>query len=73
MIKIDVWMEEITDKLKKAFKENLIFIGLQGSYNRGEAAAESDIDVVVILDKLNFEDLETYTKVISTMPDNDKI
>ena len=73
MIKIDVWMEEITDKLKKAFKENLIFIGLQGSYNRGEAAAESDIDVVVILDKLNFEDLETYKKVISTMPDNDKI
>lgn len=31
MIKIDVWMEEITDKLKKAFKENLIFIGLQAA------------------------------------------
>ena len=68
MIKIDVWMEEITDKLKKAFKENLIFIGLQGSYNRGEAATESDIDVVVILDKLNFEDLETVSYTHLTLP-----
>ena len=72
MVKIDEWMKFLSDKLKTTFGERLLFLGLQGSYQRDEAKADSDIDVVVILDVLTMEDLEQYKSVISTMPDNNK-
>lgn len=66
-IKIDEWLNLAIEKLQKSFKEKLLFVGLQGSYNRGEATPESDIDLVVILDKLSFEDLKEYRKIIDEM------
>ena len=70
-IKIDEWLNLAIEKLQKSFKEKLLFVGLQGSYNRGEATPESDIDLVVILDKLSFEDLKEYRKIINEMPNNE--
>lgn len=70
-INIDEWLNLATEKLQKSFKEKLIFVGLQGSYNRGEATSESDIDLVVILDELNFEDLKKYRKIIDEMPNKE--
>ena len=72
MFKIEDWMKSLSDKLKKAFGERLLFLGLQGSYQRNEARTDSDIDVVIILDILTMEDLEQYKSIISTMPNNDK-
>jgi len=69
---IDLWINEITDKLKNEFKTRLLFIGLQGSYNRGEAGSESDVDIVVIVDELNFEDLRTYKDIVNSMPFKEK-
>ena len=70
-IKIDEWLNLAIEKLQKSFKEKLLFVGLQGSYNRGEATPESDIDLVVILDKLSFEDLKEYRKIINEMPNKE--
>lgn len=70
-INIDEWLNLAIEKLQKSFKERLIFVGLQGSYNRGEATDESDIDLVVILDELNFKDLKEYRKIINEMPNNE--
>lgn len=70
-VNIDEWLNFAIEKLQKVFKEKLIFVGLQGSYNRGEATSESDIDLVVIFDELNFEDLREYRKIINEMPNNE--
>ena len=69
---IDEWLNLVINKLKEAFKENLLFVGLQGSYNRGEATPESDIDLVVILDNMTFEDLKIYRSIIDNMPQKNK-
>ena len=69
---IDEWLNLVINKLKEAFKENLLFVGLQGSYNRGEATPESDIDLVVILDNMKFEDLKIYRSIIDNMPQKNK-
>lgn len=65
---LEEWLSIAIDKLQKTFDEKLIFVGLQGSYNRGEATPESDIDLVVILEELNFENLKQYRKIIDEMP-----
>ena len=71
MINIEEWLNLVIEKLQKVFQEKLLFIGLQGSYNRREATPESDIDLVVILDELNFEDLKEYQKIINEMPNKE--
>ena len=72
MVNTDNWMSELTDNLKAHFKNRLLFIGLQGSYEREEAHQGSDIDAVVILDALFMDDLIAYRKILLTMPENDK-
>ncbi len=69
---IDKWLDEIVEKLKGEFASCLLFVGLQGSYNRGEATSKSDIDLVVIIDELNFENLKTYRSIIDGMPFKEK-
>jgi len=54
-------MKCFTELLKQTFGERIYFAGLQGSYGRGEATGSSDIDVVVILDKLTAVGLKTYS------------
>ncbi|MBO5739111.1 nucleotidyltransferase domain-containing protein [bacterium] len=72
MFDINVWLDIIIKKLQNEFEQRLLFVGLQGSYNRGEATQSSDIDLVVILDNLSFEDLKRYHSIINSMPDKDK-
>ena len=72
MFDINVWLDIIIKKLQNEFEQRLLFVGLQGSYNRGEATPNSDIDIVVILDSLSFEDLKKYHLIIDSMPDKDK-
>lgn len=61
------WLENFIKELKKEFGKRIEFIGLQGSYARGEEGKNSDIDVVVIFDKVNIETLKKYDKIISKM------
>ena len=73
MLDIEEWINNYTREILDNFKDRINFIGLQGSYARGEATEESDIDVVVIFDKLSIEDLNNYDEIISKMPYRDKI
>lgn len=52
---VEIWLQEFTRKLFDEFSSRIKFVGLQGSYKRGEATENSDVDLVVILDKLSFE------------------
>lgn len=60
---IDVFINEFVSQLKNIYGNRLLFTGLQGSYARGEATADSDIDFVVIIKDLTFEDLKDYKKL----------
>ncbi len=73
MTDIKIWMKDLTEKLQGAFGEKLEFVGLQGSYGRGEATESSDIDVVVIFRELVMGDLERYKDLIGEMPYREKI
>jgi len=73
MIDIKVWMERFTESLKDTFGERIYFVGLQGSYGRGEATEASDIDVVVILDKLTTDDIKTYSDMLDTLSNRELI
>lgn len=67
MVQINEWIEELKEKLLREFGERIIYIGLQGSYRRGEADEKSDIDVMTVLDCLEAEDLTRYRQVVNTM------
>ena len=70
---IENWLDKVVRRLRDVWCNRLLFVGLQGSYNRGEATADSDIDLVVILDKLDFVDLKTYREIIDEMPYKEKV
>lgn len=71
--KLDDWMKQFQTKLVELFASRLKFLGIQGSYGRGEQTATSDIDVVVILDKVHFTDLQAYRKLLSSMEHCERI
>lgn len=73
MLNIQEWIEQFQKEILLNFKERICFIGLQGSYARGEATENSDIDVVVIFDTLTVDDLKQYDQIISQMSYREKI
>ena len=67
MIDIDIWMKYFLKALDETFKQRVWFVGIQGSYARGEATENSDIDMVVILDELTINDLQIYDRMLDTL------
>ena len=63
------WLDAYQAMVTARFGDRVKFLGLQGSRARGEAGPESDIDVVLVLDKLEPEDLETYRRGLDGLPD----
>ena len=73
MIDITAWMDGFLKALNKDFGNRVWFVGLQGSYGRGEATDTSDIDMVVILDELSISDIEEYNAMLDTLPHRELI
>ena len=73
MIDITVWMQNFLHILNETFANRLWFVGLQGSYGRGEARETSDIDIVVILDQLSVTDIQKYNAMLDTLPNRKQI
>ena len=67
MIDITTWMQIFLQTLNETFVNRVWFVGLQGSYGRGEATETSDIDIVVILDELSAMDIQTYNHMLDTL------
>ena len=72
MFDVNVWMTRLTEGLKEAFGPRLLFVGLQGSFGRGEAGPDSDIDVVTVLDTLSVSDLKIYRTLVRSMPSGER-
>ena len=73
MINITSFIEDFSSALNESFGERVWFLGLQGSYGRGEATETSDIDLVVILDELMPRDIEIYNNMLDTLPHRELI
>ena len=73
MIDITVWIKTFLQTLNETFENRVWFVGLQGSYGRGEATETSDIDIVVILDELSAIDIQTYDTMLNTLPHRELI
>lgn len=73
MIDITAWMPNFLQTLSETFADRVWFVGLQGSYGRGEATETSDIDIVVILDELSAMDIQTYNTILDTLPHRELI
>ena len=73
MINITAWMQDLLQKINKTFADRVWFVGLQGSYGRGEATETSDIDIVVILDNFSAADIRTYNAMLDTLPHRELI
>ena len=67
MINISIWIENFLQTLNQTFQGRVWFVGLQGSYARGEQTETSDIDVVVILDELLPKDIQVYHDMLDTL------
>ena len=73
MIEISGWMDKFVVDLEERFGNRIWFVGLQGSYGRGEATETSDIDVVVILDELTVQDIQAYNAMLDALPNRELI
>ena len=67
VIDITAWMQNFLQILNETFANRVWFVGLQGSYGRGEATEASDIDIVVILDELSAMDIQAYKDMLDTL------
>ena len=72
MFSAEKYVSSLLSLLKKDFGEKLLYVGLQGSYLRGEANEDSDIDIMVVLDDLSPADMLTYRRAIESLEDADK-
>ena len=73
MIDISVWINQFLQTINEIFGNRVWFVGLQGSYSRGEAKETSDIDIVVILDELSVADIQTYNTMLDSLPHRELI
>ncbi len=67
MIDIDSYLSRLTALLQSQFAQRLLYVGLQGSYLRGEATDSSDIDIMVVIDDLSVSDLDSYRSIIASL------
>ena len=70
---ITAWMAAYVQAVERRFGSRVWLIGLQGSRARGEAEEGSDIDVVLILDRVEVGDLLAYSQVLDTLPNRELV
>lgn len=59
--------------LEDTFGQRIWFVGLQGSFGRGEATEKSDIDMVVILDEVTIDDVRSYHDMLNLLPNREQM
>ena len=60
MFDLDRYLADLILNCRSAFGERLLYVGLQGSCLRVEAHENSDIDVMVILDRFSVRDMDEH-------------
>ena len=66
------YIEELIKDLQNNLGERLLYVGLQGSYLRGEATENSDIDIMVVIDGMKVSDMDMYREAIGCLEQVEK-
>ena len=72
MFDIDSYLKKLIGECRNAFDNRLLYIGLQGSYMRGEETDQSDIDVMVILEDFSVDDMDVYRGILERIGQYEK-
>ena len=72
MFDLENYINRLISLLKEHFDKRLLYVGLQGSYLRGEATDNSDIDVMLVIDKLSVADLDAYRDILKAAGNYEK-
>ena len=72
MFDINSYLQNLISRCKEAFGGRLLYVGFMGSYLRGEATENSDIDVFVVIDNITLSDMDTYRDIIKGLGNYDK-
>lgn len=72
MFQPDQYISSLFACLKPILGERLLYAGLQGSYLRGEATENSDIDIMIVIDAMTVADLDAYRQAVLSLPDANK-
>jgi len=72
MIDVESYIGRLIALLRECFGARVLYVGLQGSYLRGEATEQSDIDIMVVIDELSVSDLDAYRTAIQSLEHFDK-
>ena len=64
MIDIYEYINSLIAECRADFGDRLLYVGLQGSYLRGEANENSDIDIMLVIDSLSVEDMDKYRSAL---------
>ena len=67
MFDLDSYLNALILSCRAAFGERLLYVGLLGSYLRGEAHENSDIDVMVVLDRFSVQDMDRYREILKRL------
>lgn len=67
MIDVNEYIYNLIAECRTVFGDRLIYVGLQGSYLRGEANENSDIDIMLVLDSLSVEDMDAYRSALQRL------
>ncbi len=57
-------ISNLMERICIRFGNRIVFLGLQGSYARGEEKDTSDIDIVLILEKVSTEEIKEYRDLL---------
>ena len=72
MTEIDKYLNDLLSECKNVFGGRLLYMGLQGSYMRGEANENSDIDIMLIIDGFTVSDMDAYKRILSQIGNFDR-
>lgn len=72
MFSVQKYLESLLSIMKRDFGDRLLYVGLQGSYLRGEATEGSDIDVMAVIRDFSVSDMVLYRKAIESLEEYEK-
>lgn len=72
MFSIEAYINDLISELRKLLGARLLYVGLQGSYLRGEATEKSDIDIMAVIDDITVSDLDAYRNALKAVGNFDR-
>ena len=72
MFQLQSYLDRLVSECRTVFGDRLLYVGLQGSYLRGEANADSDIDIMLVLEGLTVDDMKTYQDILKRIGSYEK-